>query len=124
MPFRLPRVPVDKATFTVALLTLLVSIYFGLRPREPIRTPLNPDELYRDGEEVGRVQGFQVQQALSGQFMFRVELTRPINVGDVLDYRVSSCLVILEAPVSAVGAFGDESAHLEEVYCRVLGLRS
>ena len=124
MPIRLPRVSVDKATFAVALLTLLVSIYFGLRPREPIRTPLNPDELYRDGEEVGRVQGFQVQQVLSGQFLFRVELTRPIDVGDVLDYQVSSCLVIAEAPVSTSRAFGDESGHLEDVACRVLGPRS
>ena len=73
---------------------LAAVIYFGLYPRPPVEAPLDPDTLYRDGAAIGHVMAFNVEPVLAGQYVFKVEASKPIEKGDVLRFRHAVCFVV------------------------------
>jgi hypothetical protein len=77
-----------------SVLALGAVIYFGVYPRPPVETPLDPDTLHRGGDAIGHVTAFNVEQVLTGQYVFQVLASKPIEKGDVLRFRHAVCFVV------------------------------
>jgi hypothetical protein len=82
----------------LSLAALAAVIYFGLYPRPPVEAPLDPNTLYRGGAAIGHVTSFSVLppniSPAGGEYRFQVEASKPIEVGDVLQFRYAACLVL------------------------------
>lgn len=112
---------IGTATFIIACLTLVAAIYFGLYPRQPVEAKLDPDTVYRGGNAVGRVEAFNVEQVLAGQFVFRIVTTKAIDIGDVLQFRTSTCFVVDTGQVSTTMSGGQSALLFNGLSCRVIG---
>ena len=77
-----------------SVLSFVAGVYFGLYPRPPVEAPLDPNTIYRDGVAIAHVLGFNVEQVGTGQFVFKVEASKPIEKGDVLRFRHATCFVV------------------------------
>ena len=112
---------VESATLITALLTLGATIYFGLYPRQPVEAALDPDTVYRGGNALGRVVVFNVEPVLAGQFVFRIVAVKPINKGDVLQFRTATCFVVDAGQVSTMASGGQNALLFNGTLCRVIG---
>jgi hypothetical protein len=65
--------------------------------------------VYRDGNALGRVVVFNVEPVLAGQFVFQIVAAKPINKGDVLQFRTATCFVVDTGQVSTMTSDGQNA---------------
>jgi hypothetical protein len=63
-------------------------------PNEPVPAKTDPNFIYKLGSRIGHVQQFRLDPVLMGQFALRIDQSKKLSVGEVIEFHDSHCVII------------------------------